>query len=57
MTDRSLKLLVDAIGAIGLRNRIIHGHDSVDDEMLFETIKRDLPMFRDTLATELDKAV
>jgi uncharacterized protein with HEPN domain len=43
--------------AIGLGNRTIHGYDSVDDEMLFETIKRDLPMFRDTLATELDKDI
>jgi uncharacterized protein with HEPN domain len=43
--------------AIGLRNRIIHGYDSVDDEMLFETIKRDLPMFRVALAEELDKAI
>jgi uncharacterized protein with HEPN domain len=31
--------------AIGLRNRIIHGFDAVDDEVLFETIKKDLPSF------------
>ena len=32
--------------AVGLRNRIIHGYDSVDDEMVFETIHRDLPGLR-----------
>jgi uncharacterized protein with HEPN domain len=29
--------------AIGLRNRIIHGYDEVDDAMVFETVQRDLP--------------
>ena len=32
--------------AVGLRNRIIYGYDSVDDEMVFETIQRDLPGLR-----------
>jgi uncharacterized protein with HEPN domain len=43
--------------AIGLRNRIIHGYDSVDDEILFETISRDLPMFREAIAKELAKII
>jgi uncharacterized protein with HEPN domain len=43
--------------AIGLRNRIIHGYDAVDDEVLFETVKKDLPSFRSALALELGKAI
>jgi uncharacterized protein with HEPN domain len=35
--------------AIGLRNRIIHGYDEVDDEMVFETTQRDLPALRSML--------
>ncbi|MEN9397806.1 MAG: hypothetical protein RLZ81_2336 [Pseudomonadota bacterium] len=29
--------------AIDLRNRIIHGYDSVDDEIVFYTVIEDLP--------------
>jgi uncharacterized protein with HEPN domain len=32
--------------AIGLRNRIIHVYDGVDHEIVFETVKMDLPGLR-----------
>ena len=28
---------------VGMRNRIIHGYDSVDDELLWQTIQRNVP--------------
>jgi uncharacterized protein with HEPN domain len=37
--------------AIGLRNRIIHGYDAVDDAMVYETVQEDLPALRAVLAT------
>lgn len=46
--------------AIGLRNRIIHGYDAVDDAMVYETVHVDLPSLREALANALlqcDKAI
>ena len=37
--------------AIDLRNRIIHGYDAVDDEIVFTTVLEDLP----SLKQELDR--
>lgn len=42
--------------AVGLRNGIIHGYDSVDDEMVFETIHRDLPGLRSNFIEYLPMA-
>ncbi len=28
---------------VGMRNRIIHGYDSVDDELLWQTIQHNIP--------------
>ena len=39
--------------AVGLRNRIIHGYDSVDDEMVFETVQRDVPSLRSNFIQHL----
>jgi uncharacterized protein with HEPN domain len=39
--------------AIGLRNRIIHGYDAVDDAVVFETIHADLQNLRAALAKAL----
>ena len=41
--------------AIGLRNRIIHGYDSVDDEMVYETLHVDIPSLRQVLQAALDE--
>lgn len=39
--------------AIGLRNRIIHVYDGIDHDMVFETVKMDLPSLRASLASFL----
>lgn len=36
---------------IGMRNRMIHGYDNIDFEILYETINKDLP----SLVVELEK--
>lgn len=41
--------VVDLRLAIDLRNRIIHGYDSVDDEVVYLTVKGDLNGLRDAL--------
>jgi uncharacterized protein with HEPN domain len=45
----------DLLLAIGLRNRIIHGYDTVDDEMVFETPHADLPTLSRALQAALDE--
>ena len=44
-----LELVPAARLAIGLRNRIIHGYDTVDDETVFRTVSDDLPAMRGIL--------
>ena len=36
--------------AIDLRNRVIHGYDSVDDEIVYLTVTEDLPALQTALA-------
>ena len=49
--DPELALLVpDVRRIIGLRNRIIHGYDSVDDELLWQTIHKHVPSLAQRLA-------
>ena len=40
---------------IGLRNRLIHGYDSVDFEILWQVINRDLPPLIAVLETTIPK--
>lgn len=40
--------------AIGLRNRIIHGYDAVDDEIVYQTVKEDLPLLKTELGDLLN---
>jgi uncharacterized protein with HEPN domain len=35
---------------IGMRNRLIHGYSSVDNDIVWETIKGDLPTIVDALS-------
>lgn len=35
--------LPDLVYAVGLRNRLVHGYDTVDDEIVFDTAHADLP--------------
>jgi uncharacterized protein with HEPN domain len=39
--------------AIGLRNRLIHGYDKVDDAVVADTVRRDLPGLVSALEAEL----
>ncbi len=41
--------------AIGLRNRIIHGYDAVDDEIVYQTVKDDLPLLEAELVELLNR--
>jgi len=45
----NLKLAVD------LRNRIIHGYDAVDDEIVYSTVVEDLPALQQDLAKLLSE--
>ncbi len=42
-TPELSSLIPDARRIVGLRNRIIHGYDSVDDELLWQTIHTHVP--------------
>ncbi len=45
--------IADLSLAIGLPNGITRGYDLVDNEMVFETVCRDLPGLRSDIATHL----
>jgi uncharacterized protein with HEPN domain len=38
---------------IGMRNRIIHGYDAVDDEIVWDTVQRKIPALLEHLSTFL----
>lgn len=48
------KAIPDLGVAIGLRNRIIHGYDQIDDDMVFETVQVDLPGMRQGFLVQLN---
>ena len=48
-------LIPDVRRIVGLRNRIIHGYDSVDDELLWQTIQTHVPQLAQRI-TELLKS-
>jgi uncharacterized protein with HEPN domain len=35
--------LPDLVFAVGLRNRLVHGYDVIDDEIVYDTVRSDLP--------------
>ncbi len=39
--------------AVALRNRIIHGYDRVEHAIVFDTVKRDLPILAERVKDEL----
>ena len=43
------ELLPELRRIVGMRNRIIHGYDSVDDELLWQTIQHNIPPLREHL--------
>ena len=50
MEPALIGLVVNLKLAIDLRNRIIHGYDSVDDEIVYLTVVEDLAELRDGLS-------
>jgi uncharacterized protein with HEPN domain len=44
----------DLVFAVGLRNRLVHGYDTVDDEIVHDTIRSDLPGLIAALRALLD---
>ncbi|HSV69542.1 MAG TPA: HepT-like ribonuclease domain-containing protein [Methylibium sp.] len=52
--DPTLRQRVPDTGlAIGLRNRIIHGYDRIENAVVYDTLMRDLPALETALAGEL----
>ncbi len=47
-------LIPDVRRIVGMRNRIIHGYDSVDDELLWQTIQTHVPPLAQRLAQLLE---
>ena len=39
--------------AIGLRNKIIHGYDRIENAVVYDTLMHDLPVLEDQLSQEL----
>lgn len=46
-------LLPEIPRIVGLRNRLIHGYDSVDDQLVWDIVQTKLPGLRDALARQL----
>lgn len=46
----TFEMIPDARQIIGLRNRLIHGYDAVDDDILWDVVTRKLPEFCSQLA-------
>lgn len=46
--------LPDLAFAVGLRNRLVHGYDTVDDEIVHDTVRADIPGLIAALRTLLD---
>ena len=40
---------------VGMRNRLIHGYDAVDEDILWTVVTRDLPPLVEGLSTHLDR--
>ena len=55
--DPDIRHRLPEIGfAIGLRNRIIHGYDRVENVVVYDTLMQDLPTLAKRLADELAKS-
>ena len=54
--DPDIRQRVPEIGlAIGLRNKINHGSDRVENAVVYDTLTQDLPLLGDRLAQELER--
>jgi uncharacterized protein with HEPN domain len=48
------EVLPDVRSAIGLRNRIVHGYDSVDDHLIWTVVQLHIPRIRLQIEAALD---
>jgi uncharacterized protein with HEPN domain len=46
-------LIPDAGAAIGLRNRIVHGYDTVDDALIWRLVQDKVPAIKAQIAAAL----
>ena len=54
--DESIRTMIPEAGeVIGMRNRIIHGYDTIDDESIWETAVFQVPTLREGLQATLDR--
>lgn len=54
--DPEIRDRIPEVGfAIGLRNRIIHGYDRVENAVVYDTLTHDLPALGERLAYEMSK--
>lgn len=44
----------DARSAIGVRNRMVHGYDSIDDSLIWRTVTEHVPTIKKQISTALD---
>ena len=55
--DSDIRQRLPEVGfAIGLRNRIIHGYDHIENAVVYDTLMQDLPALGERLSQELAKA-
>ena len=40
---------------VGMRNRIVHGYDSLDEELVWDVVKNRLPLLENQVETLLDQ--
>lgn len=53
-TPEIAELISDLRRIVGMRNRIIHGYDSVDDELLWQTVQTHIPGLAQELGALLE---
>jgi uncharacterized protein with HEPN domain len=54
--SRVVERVADLRRIVGLRNRLIHGYDAVDQQIIWSVIHEDLPLLIDELTVALDDA-
>ena len=55
--DETLRARVpEARRIVGMRNRVIHGYDSVDDRLVWDVVQTKVPELRQILSGLLDEA-
>lgn len=53
--ERVEKSIPEIPRIVALRNRVIHGYDSVDDEIVWDIVQNKVPMLRTELRKHLDE--